>query len=233
MKTTMAKTAAKIARADGVQANGANIQASAVLDSRQDDAILVRRLAAKEPLALADFQRRYSGLITATARAIVRNDWDTEEVVQDVLWTVFRKADSFRGEAGLSTWVYRITQNAARMLLRKRKRIATPVEDGALDALVHAAHRGADWHHPDAQAQGNRALRNLISAADALPVDNRALFIAMDLYDTPREEVAAQMGITVSALKARLHRVRKTLRDATVSAPPMLPDALAFAACAA
>ena len=102
------------------------------------------------------------------------------------------------------------------MLLRKRKRIALPLQDEELDALVHQANDGAVWHLPEAQAQANRAVANLMQAAALLPAENRELFVAMDLHGEDKDEVAARMGMSISALKARLHRVRKQLRDATV-----------------
>lgn len=182
-----------------------------------EDAALIEALVRREPMAIDRLYARYRALMYATARQIVRDEWDTEEVIQDVVWTIHRKADSFRGESGLSTWIYRITQNAARMLLRKRKRIALPLQDEDLDVLVHQACDGAVWHLPEAQAQANVAMRNLLTATANLPAENRELFVAMDLRGEDKDEVATRMGMTISALKARLHRVRKQLRDATVA----------------
>ncbi len=181
-----------------------------------EDAALIEALVRRDPMAIDRLYHRYRALMYATARQIVRDEWDTEEVIQDVVWTIHRKADSFRGDSGLSTWIYRITQNAARMLLRKRKRIALPLQDDELDTLVQQASDGAVWHMPEAQAEANRAVANLMQAAASLPADNRELFVAMDMRGEDKDVVAERMGMTVSALKARLHRVRKQLRDATV-----------------
>lgn len=181
------------------------------------DAELHLALTAQIPAALQVFHNRYRALMYSTARKIVRDEWDTEEVVQDVVWTVFRKADSFRGDSGLSTWVYRITQNCARMLLRKRKRVPTPMASDDVEFLVASQREGESWHLPEAQLAGRLAAQNLLRAAEALPEENRALFLAMDMEGEDKEVVAERMGLSVSALKARLHRVRKQLRDATTS----------------
>ncbi|MEY3014720.1 MAG: hypothetical protein RIT45_3455 [Pseudomonadota bacterium] len=180
------------------------------------DAELHAALAAQVPAALQVFHDRYRALMYSTARKIVRDEWDTEEVVQDVVWTVFRKAHAFRGDSGLSTWVYRITQNCARMLLRKRRRVPLPMESEAMDFVVAASREGECWHLPEAQLAGRDAALRFQTAYAALPDDNRALFHAMDFEGEDKEVVAEQLGLSVSALKARLHRVRKHLRDATL-----------------
>lgn len=188
-----------------------------VVSPQMTDQELHAALVAQLPAALALFQERYRALMYSTARKIVRDDWDTEEVVQDVVWTVFRKASYFRGESSLSTWVYRITQNCARMLLRKRKRIPIPMESEDVDHIVASQREGESWHHPEALLAGRLAAKNLAEATAALPEENRELFFAMDLRGEEKEAVAERMGLSVSALKARLHRVRKTLREATTS----------------
>ena len=73
---------------------------------------LVARLVAQESGALEDFEREYHDSTYGLARRITGNERDAEEIAQNVLWTVYRKADSYRGDSHFQRWVNRITQNA-------------------------------------------------------------------------------------------------------------------------
>ncbi len=185
--------------------------------SREDDQALIASLLAAKPNALAAFDRRYRPLIVAAARPRLRDDRDLEEVVQDVLWTVHRKVELFRGESSFSTWVYRVSQNAAQMSVRRHKRAAVPMADAALESLLEASLAGGSAHMPDAQAEGRRAYCTLEQAMQALPEPQRALFVATDLEDRDRQDLADELGLSMSALKARIFRVRTQLRDAMLA----------------
>ncbi len=184
---------------------------------REDDVALIAALRARRPNALATFARRYRSLILAAARQHLRDERDLEEVVQDVYWTVYRRIELFRGDSSFSTWVYRVAHNAALMAVRRHKRAATPMADAALEPLLEASHAGVSDHMPDAQAHGRRALFNLLQAMQDLPEAQLALFVATDLEYRDRQDIADQLGLSMSALKARIFRVRTQLRDAMVA----------------
>ncbi len=186
-------------------------------DSRTADAALVAALVAKDPLALERFSKRYRALMYATASKTLRDEGDLEEVVQDVLWTVWRKAHTFRGDSGLSTWVYRVTQNAARMLLRKKRRVPMPMEQDVMDAQLERSRQGEVSHLPEAVLRGQHVAQHIDAAIAKLPADNRDLFLAMDVRGEDRDAVAERHGLSISALKARLHRVRKAVREAAAN----------------
>lgn len=174
---------------------------------------LVQRLVDKDPTALDDFYRQYRSSIYALARRIVVDEWDAEEVLQDVVWTVYRKANTFRGEAEFQRWVYRVTRNASLMLLRKRKRIPTPCEDSDMETFINATSHYDDINHPEQAIIHNRAVSRMNGELDSLDPVNQALFHAMDVNGRSKEEVADELGLSVSAVKARLHRIRKALRQ--------------------
>ena len=183
------------------------------------DVQLIEALKSKDPTALDLFYRRYRALMYSTAGKMIRDEWELEEVVQDVVWTVWRKAHTFRGESGLSTWVYRITQNAARMLLRRKKRVPLPMAQDSVDALLEHSRQGEVAHLPESIIRGEQVARSISDAIAALPADNRAMFVAIDVYGEDKTTVADRFGLSVSALKARLHRVRKAVRTAAESEP--------------
>ena len=82
---------------------------------------LVERLRAQDPTAVADLSESYGAKIYQLAFRYLRNREDAEEVAQDVLLKVYQKIDAFRGDAALSSWIYRITFNAAMSRLRQFK----------------------------------------------------------------------------------------------------------------
>src|SRR6185503_14022696 len=112
---------------------------------------LSARLKAGDETALGDLAEAYGGKIYQLAFRYLRNKEDAEEVTQDVLYKVYRKVDAFRGDAALSSWIYRITFNAAMSRLRTAKYQRAQAEDVQIaasdsDELTRVAHKEiADW----------------------------------------------------------------------------------------
>ena len=173
---------------------------------------LVERLQRQDPEALRDFYKEYGPSVLNVARSMVNDPWDAEEVLQDVAWTVFRKADTFQGRTDFWWWVVQVTRNCARMLLRKRKRVPTPMTQDEVDYLIEtrAAHTIAT---PEQSVTLQRVERLLDDEMGKLDPLNRKVYEAMDIKGQPKEEAAAALGLTVEALKSRLHRVRRALRE--------------------
>lgn len=171
---------------------------------------LVERLTARDPRAVDEFYRLYRQRILAIALRVVGNPWDAEEVLQDVVWTVVRKAETFRGEAEFSSWLYRVTHNCAKMLLRKRKRVPTPLSHEQLEpAAARADLPSLDLHD---QTEHRQLAVHLHDQVGQLDVVNQQIFWLAEVEGEPAAEIGARLGLTVSAIKARLFRIRATLR---------------------
>ena len=162
--------------------------------------------------------REHAPRIYTLARRILGNDADAEDVTQDVLLQVVRKLDTFRGDAALPTWLHRVTVNAA--LAHRRKR-ATQDEHQARDPLENFLE---DGHHqrpvrpwsvgPEQQALDHET-RDLIERAIAgLPEIYRDVYVLADVEGLPNSEIADLLGLSVPAVKSRLHRGRLLMRDA-------------------
>jgi RNA polymerase sigma-70 factor (ECF subfamily) len=139
------------------------------------------------------------------------NQVDAEEVVQDAFLSAYRARDRFKGTSQVTTWLYRITVNAALMRLRKKSRkVEIPTEP---EELTRA------YDQPDHRADPDRALLSLelaqkIQAAIAnLPPDQRAVVVLRDIQGLSNDEAAAILEVSVTALKTRLHRGRVAIRN--------------------
>jgi RNA polymerase sigma-70 factor (ECF subfamily) len=142
------------------------------------------------------------------AYRLTGNEEDARDVVQEAYLRAFRGLRRFRGDAQFSTWMYRITANCAATQLGKRARHRhdelddrAPVADPRLD------------HDPQLRADADDLRSRLHAALDALPPRLRAVVVLRDVYELSHESIAAELGISESAAKVRLHRARHKLRD--------------------
>jgi RNA polymerase sigma-70 factor (ECF subfamily) len=178
------------------------------------DAELIRRLRDRDPEALFYLYTEYRDRVFAVVRRVVRDEWDAEEVVQDVFWTVHRKIDLFREDAALWSWMYRIAVNASKMRVRKYKRAAVPMEDELLhDICSKADGQDRAFTRPDQQLMCKQIMGEVERYLEDVSEVNRQLYIDMEIDGLSKEEVAAQLDLTVPAVKTRLHRIRAGLRE--------------------
>jgi RNA polymerase sigma-70 factor (ECF subfamily) len=151
------------------------------------------------------------------ARRMLGNDADAEDVTQDVLLQVVRKLDTFRGEADIATWLHRVTVNAA---LAHRARRARREEHEVRDPMDHLLE---DGHHanvrpwsvrPDQQALDRERHELIETAIAGLPEVYRDVYVLADVEGLSNPEIADLLGLSVPAVKSRLHRARLLMRDA-------------------
>ncbi|HAN31521.1 MAG TPA: hypothetical protein DCQ06_07975 [Myxococcales bacterium] len=105
------------------------------------------------------------------------------------------------------------------MLLRKKKRVPLPMAQDTVDTMLERSRQGEVAHLPESIIRGEQVARSISDAVASLPADNRAMFVAIDVHGEDKVTVADRHGLSVSALKARLHRVRKTIRRAAEAEP--------------
>lgn len=160
--------------------------------------------SAFEELVRATYAETYT-----LAYRLTGDEEDARDVVQETYLRAFRGIDRFRGEAQFSTWLYRITANAASTHLGRRAKHRH--EELSPDDQVVDERPEIDPGH---RAE-NEALRDRLRLAiDALPARLRAVVVLRDVYDLPHGAIAAELGISETAAKVRLHRARRRLREA-------------------
>lgn len=142
------------------------------------------------------------------AYRLTGDEEDARDVVQETYLRAFRGIARFRGDAQFTTWLYRITANAASTHLGRRAKHRH--EELSADDSVADERPDID---PGQQAE-NEALRHRLRAAiDRLPPRLRAVVVLRDVYDLPHGAIAEELGISETAAKVRLHRARRRLRD--------------------
>ncbi len=177
---------------------------------------LIGRMQAGDSTAVADLASTYAPKIHQLAFRYMKNWEDAEEVTQDVLLKVYRKIDAFRGDAALSSWIYRITFNTAMSRLRTG-RMARQAEQHqetlSSDVFSRMPLEIADWSSmADDEVLRGEMRKRLITALRHLPSVYRVPVLLRDIQGLSTEEAAAVLQVKPQTLKSRLHRGRLILR---------------------
>jgi RNA polymerase sigma-70 factor (ECF subfamily) len=162
--------------------------------------------------------REHAPRIFHIARRMLGNDADAEDVTQDVLLQVIRKLDTFRGDAQLTTWLHRVTVNAALAYRQKRaNRQKRETTDAAEDTLEAAPVSGPvkRWNvGPDEPVLAAEQAELIEKAIGELPGPFKDVYVLADVEGLPNQDIADMLGLSVPAVKSRLHRARMRMRDA-------------------
>jgi RNA polymerase sigma-70 factor, ECF subfamily len=182
------------------------------------DAELVEALRSGASTAVAQLVNTCGDRVYRLAVRITGVNEDAEEVAQDALWTAARKIHMFKGEAAFGSWLYRITANAAYQKLRTRKGRQNEVSWGQFLPAREEAGRHFepmdDWSpRVDEHALQGELREVLTTAIERLPPDYRTPFVMRDLEGMSNPEIAETLGISLSAVKSRVHRSRLFLRQ--------------------
>ena len=175
------------------------------------DSEIVRRIRAGEIALFELLYRRYHQRIYRVARAVVQDDAEAADVVQEAYLRAYSHLDQFAGRARFSTWLTRIAVHTARRRARRRSR--QPAND-----VVLASPRGgiereiATEIDPEKQAFGKEVKTILEAAIEALPDRYRTVFMMREIEEMSIAETAACLNLTRDAVKTRLHRARILLR---------------------
>ncbi|MGD0835405.1 MAG: sigma-70 family RNA polymerase sigma factor [Polyangia bacterium] len=186
------------------------------------DEVLVARARGKDEAAFEELVSRYEDKLYRLAMRFVRNETDAQEILQDAFLSAWRNLPTFEGRAQFGSWMYRVTVNAALMLLRSRNRhpevTVDDVEPASLNQAVMESGQmrsNADWsQRPDDQLQSDELRQHIAVSVDALPEGLRTVFLLRDVDELSTEDTAELLGLSIPAVKTRLHRARLALREA-------------------
>jgi RNA polymerase sigma-70 factor (ECF subfamily) len=173
-----------------------------------DEAELIGSAKSGDRQAFDELVRRTFVDTFTLARRLTGNEEDARDVVQDAYLRAWKGIGKFRGDAAFSTWLYRITANAAASSVQRGRRHRAepfaddfePVDTGAEQMITQGA-------------ESAETLDRIADALDELPAKLRSVVVLKDVYGLSHEAIAEELGISVSAAKVRLHRARRKLRD--------------------
>jgi RNA polymerase sigma-70 factor (ECF subfamily) len=176
---------------------------------------LVRRAVSGDLRAKAEIVHRHQDLVYNLALKLTGNSGDAETVLQESFLKIFEKLGGFRQESSLRTWIYRITANEALMLLRRRKGAPISMEvESEEEATPRYRQMLASLDRNPLELLLDNEFRNALEKAMIeLPDSWRVPFVLKDIEGLSLQEVADDLGITVPAVKAALHRARVALRN--------------------
>lgn len=185
----------------------------------QDEASLIAGLRAGDDAAFEKLVSLHGGRMLAVARRYLRSEHDAQDAVQDAFLQAFKAIARFQGNASLSTWLHRITVNAALMKLRAQRHepgaASRPIDD-LLPSYYEDGHRidpRPAWRETGDELTQRRETRDIVlSCIDRLPEDYRTILLLRDIEELSTEETAERLGVSQALVKTRLHRARQALR---------------------
>jgi RNA polymerase sigma-70 factor (ECF subfamily) len=176
------------------------------------DADIVARVRAGEHGLFEVLMRRHNQRLYRAARAILRDEAEVEDVLQQTYMNAFSHLHQFEARSQFSTWLTRILINEASHRRRKQQRVSAVsagLDQRKKDLIEAATASGPD---PEHRAYANELLRVLEEAIDSLPEAYRVVFVLRDVEGMSTGETAKTLGLGDEAVKTRLHRGRVMLR---------------------
>jgi RNA polymerase sigma-70 factor (ECF subfamily) len=187
-----------------------------------DDLALLRLIAGHDHAAFEALMRRHNGRLFRVARAILKDDAEAEDALQEAYLAAYRHVGDFRGTAQPATWLTRIVINEALMRLRRRRRDRTVVpfrvplagEPGLEPDPAEAEVADESLESPAGLALRAEIRRLLERRIDALPIAFRTVFVMRDVEEMSVQETADCLAIPAATVRTRLFRARNLLRQA-------------------
>ncbi len=177
-------------------------------DDASPDALLVARVLAGERRQFAVLVRRHNQKMFRAVRAVLRDDAEAEDVVQQAWVHAFHALAQFRGDAGLGAWLARIAVNEALGRVRTRTR------RGDLSLVETGEDVAVEPRTPEDDASARETARIIERHIDALPEIYRVVFVLRDVEELSTGDTAAALGVSDETVRVRLHRARQTLQAA-------------------
>ena len=185
--------------------------------STEEERVLIDRVKAGEYEAFEAIFRRYVAQVHRQVFKLIGNEAETEEVIQEVFLAIYQKIKTFRGESAFSTWLYRLTMNVGLTRLRKRKRNREVYLDDYLPRFQEDGHHQVrpvvNWGDElDLRLEKEELQRLIREALDQLPPVDKAVIVMSDLDGLSNRGIGEGLGLSIPAVKSRLHRARLFLR---------------------
>jgi RNA polymerase sigma-70 factor, ECF subfamily len=176
---------------------------------------LIARVQRGQNELFYELVKPYERRVYAAALAILRNEADAEDVVQEAMLKALANIQQFRAEAKFSTWLIQITVNEALMRRRRERTVVMEgIDERREEESAYTPRDFADWREIPSEVLERKEVRQKLAAALAmLDRKYREVFVLRDMEQLNIQETAAALGISVASVKTRLLRARLMLRD--------------------
>lgn len=179
------------------------------------DTTLINRTLQGDFSAFEDLVDKYQGRIYRHLRKIVHDGNQTEDLLQETFLSAYKGLGSFTGASSFSTWLFRIATNAALMFLRKHTHDQVEYDDEIVNQSAEMMTASPEFISTPLEIllsmEGKRVLERAI---EDLPVIYRTVMVLRDIEGFSLEETSDVLGISIPAVKSRLHRARNIVREA-------------------
>ena len=180
----------------------------------RDEAQMIAAVLAGNSQMFHELIRPYERSVYVMALSLLKNEADAEDAAQEAFLKAYRNLKGFRAEAKFSTWLISIVLNEARSRLRRKSAVKMESLDEPQDEQGHVSPALLrDWREIPSEAVERQEVRGMLQAAISdLPPIYREIFLLRDVEELSIEESATALGISISAVKVRLHRARIMLQ---------------------
>lgn len=180
------------------------------------DQVLIEKIRTGDYQAFESLVTRYEAKVYRLALRMLRNPQDAEDALQETFLQVFRGLAGFEGRSQFSTWLFRLATNVCLMRIRHRETEPSkllPLEDYLPKLEEGDSPQMIEWaDRPEDALLSKESREKMMEALDKLPPEYRAVFILRDIEGFSNAETGESLGISVAAVKSRLHRARLALR---------------------
>lgn len=174
------------------------------------DSEYIQAVRSGNRLAFKPLVERYQQLVFRTSMGFLHHQQDAEDLTQEVFVKVFQTLDSYNGDAGFATWLYRITVNHCLNSIRKRKR--REFFSFTEDLFTHTFDKSSDEINPDEQLEKNEREQLIQQAIDSLSEKQRTAFVLSRYDELPQKDIARIMNISEGAVEQHLQRAKTNLQ---------------------
>jgi RNA polymerase sigma-70 factor (ECF subfamily) len=184
------------------------------IEQHPTDSELVTAAKAGDNDAFGQLVERHEANVYGLCLKMLKNPEDAEDCLQEVFIKAYKALPTFREEARFSTWVYRIATNAALMRIRKKKLDTVSLDQPLELGETKVPRDVVDWTTDPSSSLMSEELRTVLTQhINELPPNNKIVFVLRDVHGLTTEETASVLGLSVPAVKSRLHRSRLYLRE--------------------
>ena len=179
---------------------------------------LISRASRGDDAAFSSLMERYEKLVFNLAYQYTQNREDAADVSQEVFLKLWRSLSAFRGESSFATWIFRITQNSALDLLRKRSgnaalSLTVVSEDGDDEGREHELADPAIEHDPAATVERKERAAAVQEAIASLRADHREILVLREMRGLSYTEISDMLGLELGTVKSRINRARMQVKE--------------------